>query len=215
MPPDALEIQAELLRAAGALRLQSARPSIETACRSAQPALREAARAALASMDGKKVACEADPSAPSPPAAELGRLLPGPVKVQWMTDAGPLQLTLDPSLAPVAATRIAELVAKGFYSGIEVHRVVAGYVVQFGDPWGDGYGGAGLPPLRCETSPVPFVQGTVGVALGGRDTGSSQLFVTLSSSPHIDGGYAVIGKAEGPWDTLVQGDVIEKAAVVK
>jgi len=87
--------------------------------------------------------------------------------------------------------------------------------VQFGDRDGDGYGGAGLDALRCETSPAPFRQGVVGMALGGRDTGASQLFVTLGSSPHLDGDYAVLGTATGPWDSLVEGDRITKVVARK
>ncbi|MCL2825112.1 MAG: peptidylprolyl isomerase, partial [Polyangiaceae bacterium] len=100
-----------------------------------------------------------------------------------------------------------------FYENMEVHRVVPGFVVQFGDRDGTGYGGANIDALRCELSPVPFRQGTVGIALGGRDTGSSQLFVTLAASPHLDGDYAVIGTASGPWDALVEGDRIGNALV--
>jgi cyclophilin family peptidyl-prolyl cis-trans isomerase/HEAT repeat protein len=214
-PPDGQEIQQELAKAAGAVRLESARGSLQAFCHSELPALREAAQAALTILDGKKAVCAPDPNRALSPAAELDHLLAGPVKVQLQTDLGPMVLVLVPSLAPIAATRIADLVAKGFFNSMTVHRVVPGYVVQFGDPGGDGYGGAGLAPLRCETSPVPFVEGTVGVALSGRDTGSSQIFVTLAPSPHIDGHYAVIGKAEGAWEAVMEGDVIEKASLVK
>jgi len=213
--PDAVEILQELAKAAGALRLESARASLDSLCHSEQPALREAAQFALSSLDGKKIVCAPDPARPITPASELDHLLSGPAKIQLQTDLGPMTLTLEPSLAPTAATRIADLVAKGFFNAMTVHRVVPGYVVQFGDPGGDGYGGPGLAPLRCETSPVPFVEGTVGMALSGRDTGSSQIFVTLAPSPHIDGHYAVIGKAEGAWNAMMEGDVIEKASLVK
>ena len=94
-----------------------------------------------------------------------------------------------------------------------MHRVVPGFVVQLGDPGGDGYGGAKGPPLRCETSPAPFDTGTVGIALGGRDTGSSQLFVTHVPTPHLDGRYAWLGTASGPWNALIDGDRIVKIVV--
>ena len=55
------------------------------------------------------------------------------------------------------------LAQRGFYDGLTVHRVVPGFVAQFGDPAGDGYGGDGQAPLRCETSPLPFELGSVGV----------------------------------------------------
>jgi peptidyl-prolyl cis-trans isomerase B (cyclophilin B) len=95
-----------------------------------------------------------------------------------------------------------------------VHRVVPGFVVQFGDPDGDGYGGSGTS-LRCETSPVPFRALDVGMALAGRDTGSSQIFVTLSRTPHLDGEYTRVGRAEGDWASVAQGDVIAEARVVE
>jgi cyclophilin family peptidyl-prolyl cis-trans isomerase len=94
-----------------------------------------------------------------------------------------------------------------------VHRVVPGFVAQFGDPGGDGYGGADRPLLRCETAPAPFEAGAVGVALGGRDTGSSQLFVTLGRHPHLDGNYALLGRAGPGWDRVVEGDRIIKVRV--
>jgi cyclophilin family peptidyl-prolyl cis-trans isomerase len=51
------------------------------------------------------------------------------------------------------------------------------------------------------------------VALAGRDTGSSQLFVTLARYPHLDGEYAWVGHAEGPWDAVVEGDSITAVRV--
>ena len=121
-------------------------------------------------------------------------------------------MTFAPELAPVTATRIASLVKSGFYKGVVIHSVVPGFVVQFGDPDGDGYGGS-ESSLRCETSPVRFGELDVGMALAGRDTGSSQLFVTLSATPHLDGEYTRVGHAEGDWASLAQGDVITDARI--
>ncbi|HWZ89800.1 MAG TPA: peptidylprolyl isomerase, partial [Polyangiaceae bacterium] len=90
---------------------------------------------------------------------------------------------------------------------------VPGFVAQFGDPSGDGYGGDDQPPLRCETSPVAFSPGSVGVALAGRDTGSSQLFVTLGRYPHLDGEYAWLGEAGPGWDRIAPGDRILHTSV--
>ncbi len=74
-------------------------------------------------------------------------------------------------------------------------------------------GPPGKPALRCETSPVPFIPLAVGVALAGRDTGSSQLFVMAGRYPHLDGQYAVVGSATGPWTALAEGDVIRSVKV--
>ena len=144
--------------------------------------------------------------------AEIANLLPPtPVRLVFETDAGEVSITLDPEVAPVTATRIVELARSGYYDGILVHRVVPGFVTQFGAPHGDGYGGpAGKPALRCETSPLPFAALDVGVALAGRDTGSSQLFVMHARHPHLDGAYAWVGVAAGPWATFVDGDRIRR-----
>jgi len=96
-----------------------------------------------------------------------------------------------------------------------VHRVVPGFVAQFGDPGGDGFGGPKLPPLRCQTSAAAFEAGSVGVALAGRDTGGSQFFVTLRAAPHLAAEYSQIGKAEGGWERLAPGDRILKARVLE
>jgi cyclophilin family peptidyl-prolyl cis-trans isomerase len=124
-----------------------------------------------------------------------------------------LRLVLEPELSPVTVARITSLVRSGFFEGVEAHRVVPGFVVQFGDPEGDGFGGSGTP-LRCETSPVPFGTLDVGMALAGRDTGSSQLFVTLSRTPHLDGEYTRLGRAEGDWASVAPGDVFRNVRVL-
>ena len=116
----------------------------------------------------------------------------------------------------MAVTRIVDLAKSGFYDGMIVHRVVAGFVSQLGSPTADGYGGpADKPPLSCETSPIHYAPFTVGIALAGRDTGSSQFFVTHAAYPHLDGRYAQIGTASGSWDALVDGDRIVKAHLVE
>jgi cyclophilin family peptidyl-prolyl cis-trans isomerase len=118
----------------------------------------------------------------------------------------------DPALAPIAATRFVALARSGFFTGVVLHRVVPGFVVQFGDRGGDGYGGAGAL-LRCETSPTEFGALDVGVALAGRDTGSSQIFVALERSPRLDGQYSWVGRAEGDWNAVAEGDVLRGVTV--
>ena len=146
------------------------------------------------------------------PHAELDHPLALATRVVFDTDGGTVGIRFDPALAPVAATRFVARARSGFYTGVVVHRVVPGFVVQLGDRGGDGYGGSGQS-LRCETSPVPFGALDVGVALAGRDTGSSQFFVTLARQPHLDGQYAWVGKADGDWDGIAEGDVIRAVHV--
>ena len=81
-------------------------------------------------------------------------------------------------------------------------------MVQGGDPRGDGEGGPGFT-IPCEVSPRTYLRGTVGMALAGKDTGGSQLFVALSPQPHLDGRYTIIGTVVSGMealDGLVEGD---------
>jgi cyclophilin family peptidyl-prolyl cis-trans isomerase/HEAT repeat protein len=208
------ELAAALVDAAGALALKEAVPRLRAVCASAWPSDREHASKALSLITGKKEACAAGAALSDPP-KELFAKLTAPTTLRFETDAGTVTMRLDPSVAPVATSRVVELARGGYYDGLSVSRVVPGYVTQFGAPLGDGYGGPeDRPPLRCETSPLPFGLHSVGVALSGRDTGSSQLFVTHARYPHLDGQYAWIGTAEGPWEGLVEGDLIHKVTVV-
>lgn len=204
-----VEVRGTLADAVGRLELLGEKPKLELECRSDNPTLRVHAERALRLLGSRGADCNTFEPAATPP-KELAQLLPRNTRLELATDAGPLWIELDPTLAPVAATRVADLARSGFYDGVVVHRVVPGFVAQFGDPGGDGYGGAALPPLRCETSSTPFEPGDVGIALSGRDTGSSQFFVTLARHPHLDGEYARIGKAGPGWERLAEGDAVQK-----
>ncbi|HKQ71510.1 MAG TPA: HEAT repeat domain-containing protein [Polyangiaceae bacterium] len=209
--PDDIETIAALFDALGALRVEAARPKLEGYCRHPNPALREHALRALSLLGGTKGCQGTEPSTAAP---ELGHLTLAAVQIELATDAGTMRMTLDPRHAPVAVTRFADLARAGFYDGVIAHRVVPGFVVQFGDPGGDGFGGAGKAPLRCETTPLPFEPLDVGVALAGRDTGASQMFVTLARYPHLDQEYAWLGRAVGDWGAFSEGDVIRSARVL-
>jgi len=210
-PPDAIEVWSGLMNAAGALQLLSFKSKLDGFCKSDNPTLRDHAERALHLLGEQKRVCNASGPGKAPP--ELASIPPGPVKLTFELDSGEATLTLDPTLAPVAVARFVQLAKSGFFEKVVVHRVVPGFVVQLGDPGGDGYGGAGKEPLRCETSPLPFSTGAVGVALAGRDTGSSQLFVTLGAFPHLDGDYPLIGHAQEGWDRVARGDIIRKVRV--
>ena len=205
-----VEAQSLLLDAIGALQILSLKVNANLACSSDNPTLREHAQKALRLLGEQARRCDQfEPSTlPAASTAESGRSL-----LTFDTDAGPLTIQLDSSFAPMAVARVVGLAQRGFYDGILVHRVVPGFVAQFGDPGGDGYGGDEQPPLRCETSPIPFLTGSVGVALSGRDTGSSQLFVTLGRYPHLDGEYAWLGEAGPGWAKVAAGDRILRARV--
>jgi cyclophilin family peptidyl-prolyl cis-trans isomerase len=210
---DSIEVHLALVDAAAALELLSFKPRIEKDCRNPNPTVREHAENALNRFGDRRRVCREQIPYGAPP-AELDRPLQAPARLRFITDAGELRLTLDPALAPLAVTRIVELTRAGFYDGMPVHRVVPGFVTQLGDRLGDGFGGSSRAALPCETSLLEFRTGSVGIALSGRDTGSSQIFVSLAPEPHLNGDYALIGTAEPGWDRLVVGDLIRKAEVV-
>ncbi|MBN2192665.1 MAG: peptidylprolyl isomerase [Polyangiaceae bacterium] len=205
------EPRLSLLDAAGALALLNLKPQLEADCASDQLAPRIHAERALRRLGNRRRSCSGPTS--KGPARPMSPPTVGGFEVLLVTDAGQLRLTLDAAQAPFAVARVVELARAGFYNGTMVHRVVPGFVVQLGDPGGDGYGGSEKGPLPCETGPIPFEALAVGMALTGRDTGSSQFFVTLGSYPHLEGDFTRIGTASGDWDRAVVGDLIERVEV--
>ncbi len=211
---EAGEVLGAVAEAAGALGLLAARPRLDAMCQSPSAWLRERAGRGLSWLAGTTVACGL--AKPGPPADELGRLATTRRTIALTVGPSAVQVHLDPSTAPVATTRIAELFRAGFYDGLAVHRIVPGLLVQFGDRGGDGFGGAGdgRAPLRLEASPGDLDPGDLAVATSGPDTGSSQLFVALSRQPFWDGEYSVIGKAQGDWARVAEGDLVLRTATV-
>jgi cyclophilin family peptidyl-prolyl cis-trans isomerase len=109
------------------------------------------------------------------------------------------------------------LAGQGFYDGLVFHRVVPDFVVQGGDPRGDGTGGPSYS-IRDEINQLRYDRGVVGMALAGPDTGGSQFFLTLSPQPHLDGGYTAFGEVVSGGEVLDQirlGDRIETIVEVK
>ena len=119
------------------------------------------------------------------------------------TDRGRLDIELLPAEAPVTVAEFLGLVDRRFFDGTRWHRVVPNFVVQDGDPRGDGWGGPGAGfVLRDEINPVRYDVGTVGMALSGPNTGASQYFITHSAQPHLDGIYTIFGRVVGSADVL-------------
>ncbi len=208
---DLVETRVALVDAAVAAGIVEGRTAAAAACKDPNATVRARAAKALVMAGEPQAKCPA-PDATSQPAPELDHVLARAVRVVFETDGGTLSVRLDPRFAPIAATRVVALARSGFFAGLVVHRVVPGFVVQLGDRGGDGFGGAGAL-LRCETAPAAFEPFDVGVALAGRDTGSSQFFVTLARTPHLDGQYAWIGHGEGDWSAVAEGDVVQAARV--
>ena len=128
---------------------------------------------------------------------------------------GTIELHLDVVETPLTTASFLALAQAGFYDGLSFHRVEPGFVVQGGDPRGDGNGGPGYT-LRCELSGSAYARGSVGMALSGRDTGGSQFFITLQPQPQLDGAYTLFGTVAAGMevvDRLRPGDVIERVEV--
>ncbi len=105
---------------------------------------------------------------------------------------GVMIIELDYNAAPLTCLNFVQLIKDGFYRDLVFHRVIPNFVVQCGDPRGDGWGGPGYS-IRCEYSNLSYKRGTVGIATSGKDTGGSQFFVALSAQPHLDARYTIIG----------------------
>ncbi|HET9225210.1 MAG TPA: peptidylprolyl isomerase [Thermoanaerobaculia bacterium] len=135
-----------------------------------------------------------------------------PRTVEIQTSKGPIQIRLACRRAPLTCLNFLNLAGQGFYDGLIFHRVVPDFVVQGGDPRGDGFGGPGYD-IRDEINPLRYRRGVVGMALAGPDTGGSQFFITLSEQPHLDGGYTAFGEVvsgDEILDRIVPGDRIER-----
>jgi cyclophilin family peptidyl-prolyl cis-trans isomerase len=146
------------------------------------------------------------------------RLVSPPVSTQVYvdTDRGTIQIELAVIDAPLTVENFVALARKGYFNGLSVHRVVADFVVQDGDPRGDGEGGPGYT-IRDELNELPYLRGTVGMALDPwPDTGGSQWFITHSPQPHLDAKYTVFGRVVAGMDVvdrIQQGDVIRQVRV--
>ena len=128
-------------------------------------------------------------------------------------ERGSVEIELLGPEAPMTVANFLSLLDRGVLNGSRWHRVVPDFVVQTGDPRGDGWGAAG-PPIRDEINRERYVLGTVGMALSGPDTGTSQWFITLGPQPHLDGTYTVFGRVVGSYASLTritQGDVIRSS----
>lgn len=135
-----------------------------------------------------------------------------PRTVRVQTNRGAFKIRLACPEAPLTCLNFLQLSAQKLYDNTPFHRVVPDFVVQGGDPRGDGFGGPGYA-IRDEINRLRYERGAVGMALAGPDTGGSQFFVALSPQPHLDGGYTVFGKvSEGMEivDQLRVGDRIER-----
>ncbi|RPI52002.1 MAG: hypothetical protein EHM55_17570 [Acidobacteria bacterium] len=131
------------------------------------------------------------------------------------TDKGTIEIELDVLDAPLTSDNFITLARRGYFDGLTFHRVVPDFVVQGGDPRGDGEGGPGYT-IRDELNQEPYLRGTVGMALAWRDTGGSQFFITHGPQPHLDARYTVFGRVVAGLevvDAITQWDVVRRIRI--
>ncbi|HVP96816.1 peptidylprolyl isomerase [Methanoregula sp.] len=124
------------------------------------------------------------------------------------TNMGTVVIELDPDM-PITAGNFETLVKKGYYDGVIFHRVIAGFMIQGGDPTGTGRGGPGYA-IKDEFTPRNRNdRGTISMANAGPNTGGSQFFINLVNNNFLDGKHPVFGK-------IVEGmDVVDKIGATK
>ncbi len=132
-------------------------------------------------------------------------------------DRGKLTFELFPDVAPKTVARFVELVKKGFYNGLTFHRIMPKFLVQGGDPAGDGTGGSGQT-IPAEFNSKKHQLGTVGMAHRMRepDSADSQFYICLEPQPFLDGKYTVFGQVVEGLDLLPkiqEGDVMRKVTI--
>ncbi len=131
-----------------------------------------------------------------------------PIVTITMEDGSVMKAELYPEIAPNTVNNFISLVKKGFYDGVIFHRVIAGFMIQGGDPDGTGMGGPGYS-IKGEFSNNGFkndLKHTPGVLSMARtmipDSAGSQFFIMHKNSPHLDGEYAAFGKLTEGEDVL-------------
>ena len=126
-----------------------------------------------------------------------------------------IRLELYPETAPITVENFLDLVKKGFYNGLTFHRIISGFMIQGGDPDGNGMGGPGYS-IKGEIksngvdNPLKHEKGVISMARSmDPNSAGSQFFIMHEAAPHLDGQYAAFGK-------VIEGlDVVDEIASVE
>ena len=132
------------------------------------------------------------------------------------TDRGPIKVELYPDKAPLTVANFVNLAKRGFYDGLNFHRVIADFMIQGGCPEGSGRGGPGYRFEDETSNGVRHERGVLSMANAGPNTNGSQFFITHVATPWLDGKHTVFGKVVSGLeavDAVRQGDLIRKVTI--
>jgi len=145
---------------------------------------------------------------------------PEDIRIVLHTSKGDIHATLYASKAPVTVANFLNLSRRGFYDGLTFHRVIPDFMIQGGDPSGNGTGGPGYkfgdefaPGLKHDRP------GIFSMANSGPNSNGSQFFITHVPTPWLDGKHAIFGAVDGPKDqdvvnAIQKGDTIKKVEIL-
>ena len=123
-------------------------------------------------------------------------------------DYGTIAVELDGDAAPITVDNFLKLAKEGFYDGLTFHRIIDGFMIQGGDPRGDGTGGSdetvvGEFAENGVENPISHVRGTVSMARSSdKNSASSQFFIVQTDSTYLDGQYAAFGHVTDGMDIV-------------
>ena len=134
----------------------------------------------------------------------------------FATARGPIRVELLPDKAPLTVANFVNLARRGFYDGLNFHRVIPEFMIQGGCPEGSGRGGPGYRFEDETDNGVAHERGVLSMANAGPNTNGSQFFITHVATPWLDGRHTVFGKVlEGldVVDAIAQGDLVESVKI--
>ena len=125
-----------------------------------------------------------------------------------MENGKKIEIELNPEAAPETVKNFESLTRAGFYDGLTFHRVIPGFMIQGGDPLGNGMGGAekkikGEFSANGHDNPIKHLRGVISMARSfDPNSASSQFFIMHADAPHLDGNYAAFGKVISGMDAV-------------
>jgi cyclophilin family peptidyl-prolyl cis-trans isomerase len=128
-----------------------------------------------------------------------------PATITLDTNCGEIAIRLDVKRAPKTASSVASLTEQGFYDGLTFHRILADFVLQGGDPLGNGQGGPGYSVVEKPPANLRYTRGVVAMAKTGVEpagTSGSQFFIVTGEDVGLPPQYALVGKVTGSYDAV-------------